>query len=198
MRELLAVHAMWNEFVSQRQDQVGQGAPGLSGQWTGETAVDLSENDSEVDEQTTFPVAASPTEPVAANPAVAASKPKPNAPVQPAVSGEGLMPTYTGRIYLMFNASLTREGLESVWDAVEEGAGSGVIVDTRLVSQDDGVQVTLDLDNGNLDVAAFLRRLPGAEITPQAKDRRKVAWPATGIGINQIAGSRPASRIAAA
>ena len=64
----------------------------------------------------------------------------------------------------MFEAALTREGMESVWDAVEEAAGSGVIIDTRLVSQDDGVQVTLDLDKTTLDVAAFLRRLPGAEI----------------------------------
>ena len=76
----------------------------------------------------------------------------------------------------MFDASLTREGLELVWDAVEEAAGSGVIVDTRLVSQDNGVQVTLDLDKTTLDVAAFLRRLTGAELAPIAEDRLKAAW----------------------
>ena len=78
----------------------------------------------------------------------------------------------------MFDASLAREDLELVWDAVEEAAGSGVIVDTRLVSQDEGVQVTLDLDETTLDVPAFLRRLRGAELAPIAEDRLKVAWTA--------------------
>lgn len=117
-----------------------------------------------------------------------------NTLVRPVAAGAEVARTYTGRVYLMFDASLTREGLESVWDAVEEAAGSGVIVDTRLVSQDAGVQVTLDLDNSTLDVAAFRRRLSGAEITPLADDRLKVAWPAAGIGINQTVASRPAYR----
>ena len=94
----------------------------------------------------------------------------------------------------MFEAALTREGMESVWDAVEEAAGSGVIIDTRLVSQDDGVQVTLDLDNTTLDVAAFLRRLPGAEIKVIAEDRLKVAWPANGVGVNRTGASHSGSR----
>ena len=54
-----------------------------------------------------------------------------------------------------------------------------MIVDTRLVSQDIGVQVTLDLDDSRLDLAAFLRRLPGAELTPIAEDRLQVAWSST-------------------
>lgn len=73
-----------------------------------------------------------------------------------------------------------------------------LIVDTRLVSQEVGVQVTLDLDNSRLDLAALLRRLPGAELTPIAEDRLQVAWSSAGIGINQIVGSRPASRDIAA
>ena len=62
---------------------------------------------------------------------------------------------------------------------MEEAADAGVIVDTRLVSQDIGVQVTLDLDDSRLDLAAFLRRLPGAELTPIAEDRLQVAWSST-------------------
>ena len=113
-----------------------------------------------------------------AEPVVPAPEPMQNTPVRPVVSLAGPARTYTGRAYLMFDASLTREDLESVWDAVEEAAGSGVIVATRLVSQDVGVQVTLDLDRTTLDVAAFLHRRPGAEITPMAEDWLKVAWPA--------------------
>ena len=46
------------------------------------------------------------------------------------------------------------------------------------MSQEEGVQVTLDLDGTTLDVAAFLRRLRGAEMAPIAEDRLKVAWTA--------------------
>lgn len=49
---------------------------------------------------------------------------------------------YTGRAYLMFDAELTHEGLESAWDAIEDSSKSGVIVDTRIVSIEDGLQVT--------------------------------------------------------
>ena len=59
---------------------------------------------------------------------------------------------------------------------MEEAAGAGVIFNTRLVSQDDGVQVTPDLDKTTLDVAAFLRRFQGSEITSIAQDRLQVAW----------------------
>ena len=101
-----------------------------------------------------------------------------DAPARSVASNSGPARTYGGRIYLMFDSSLTQEGLESVWDAVEEAANTGVIVDTRLVSRDEGVQVTLDLDESRLDVAAFLQRLPGAELIPMSQDRLKVAWPA--------------------
>jgi len=99
-----------------------------------------------------------------------------DAPARPVASDPGLARTYGGRIYLMFDSSLTQEGLESVWDAVEEAANTGVIVDTRLVSRDAGVQVTLDLDESRLNIAAFLQRLPGAELEPISQDRLKVAW----------------------
>ena len=103
---------------------------------------------------------------------------KRNSPARPVVSNAGLAQTYTGRVYLMFDALLSREDLEVVWDAVEEAAGPGVIVDTRLVSQNDGVQVTLDLGETTLEVAAFRRRLRGAELAPIADDRLKVVWTA--------------------
>ena len=83
----------------------------------------------------------------------------------------------SGRVYLMLDASLSKEGLESVWDAVEEAADTGVIVDTRLLSVKEGVQVTLDLEQTVLDVDAFLRRLPGAELSLITEDKLKVAWP---------------------
>lgn len=41
-------------------------------------------------------------------------EPTRNTPVGPAVSGGGLTRTYTGRLYLIFYASLDREGLELV------------------------------------------------------------------------------------
>ena len=129
-----------------------------------------------------------------AQPAVAVLEPMPNTPSRPVIAGAGLAQTCTGRVYLMFEAALTREASESVWDAVEEAAGSGVIIDTRLVSQDDGVQVTLDLDKTTLDVAAFLGRLPGAEIKVIAEDRLKVVWPANGVGVNPTGASHPGSR----
>ena len=111
-------------------------------------------------------------------PASAVPDLKRNSPARPVVSNAGLAQTYTGRVYLMFDALLSREDLEVVWDAVEEAAGPGVIVDTRLVSQNDGVQVTLDLGETTLEVAAFRRRLRGAELAPIADDRLKVVWTA--------------------
>ena len=79
---------------------------------------------------------------------------------------------------MMFDASLSQDGLESVWDAVEEAAETGVIVDTLLVSRDEGVQMTLDIHDTSKDVTAFLQRLPGAELIPIASDRLRVALPA--------------------
>ena len=38
--------------------------------------------------------------------------------------------------------------------------------------------MTLDLDGTTLDVAAFLRRLRGAELAAITDDRLKVAWTA--------------------
>ncbi len=84
---------------------------------------------------------------------------------------------YTGRVYLMFDANLTQDVLEAVWDAIEESSEVGAIVDTRLVSQEEGVQMTLDLRESQLDISAVRARLPGAELAPMGEDRLRVSWP---------------------
>ena len=162
MAELIAVHAMWDGLASPgpRPTELVEKPNQKAGILTG--------NPKTID-------SAAPKQP---EPPVAAPKPVQKPAVQPVVFGSGLAKTYTGRVYLMFDASLNREGLQSVWDAVEEAAGPGVIVDTRLVSQEEGVQVTLDLEKSDLDVVVLLRRLPGAEMVPIAKDRLNVAWTA--------------------
>ncbi len=85
--------------------------------------------------------------------------------------------TYSGRIYLMFPSSLGQEEQESVWDALEEVAGSGAIVDRRLVSREAGIQFTLELRNRVLAVADSMKRLRGAGLEALEPDRLKVNWP---------------------
>ena len=46
--------------------------------------------------------------------------------------------SYSGRIYLMFPATLTQDELESAWDNLEEVAGIGTINDHRLISRQEG------------------------------------------------------------
>ena len=83
---------------------------------------------------------------------------------------------YTVRVYLMFDANLKQEVLEAVWDVIEESAEVGAIMDTRLVSQEEGVQMTLDLRASQLDISAVRARLPGSEFAPIAEDRLRVTW----------------------
>ncbi len=85
--------------------------------------------------------------------------------------------TYSGRIYLMFPSSLGQEEQESVWDVLEEVAGSGAIVDRRLVSREAGIQFTLELRNRVLSVEDLRKRLPGAGLEALEEDRLKVDWP---------------------
>ena len=124
--------------------------------------------------------AVSASEPQAVTPAVPepelALEPEQSAPVASSAPAPALAKSYSGRVYMMFDASVNQETLAFVWDAVEEAAGRGVIVDTRLVSQEEGVQLTLDLADAPLDIEAFLQRLPGAELSPLAEDRIKVVW----------------------
>lgn len=88
--------------------------------------------------------------------------------------------SYSGRIYLMFPASLTQDQLESVWDSLEEVTGSGSISDHRLISRQDGVQFTLELGNKDLVIDRLLKQMPGAGLTPLAGDRLRIDWPRQG------------------
>ncbi|MEE8465835.1 MAG: hypothetical protein V3S68_05105 [Dehalococcoidia bacterium] len=183
IQELLAVHAMWDGLASHRQRASAQPDAKAAGESVYEPVhrapakpmemPDREASGFSVDNQEKNPDGLTQEEPP-----VAVPEPVQSSRARPVVFGAGLAKTYGGRVYLMFDPSLTREGLQSVWDAVEEAAGSGFIVDTRLVSQEDGVQVTLDLDETKLDVGTFLRRLPGAQMVPIAKDRLSVAWTA--------------------
>ena len=97
-----------------------------------------------------------------------ASEPEPSSPVPE---------TYSGRVYLMFPATLTQDQLESVWDSLEEVGGSGSISDHRLVSRQDGVQFTLELGNKDLVVDRLRKQMPGAGLTALAADRLGIDWP---------------------
>jgi len=84
--------------------------------------------------------------------------------------------SYTGRFFLMFPASLSQDSLESVWDFLEEVAGPGTIADMRLVSQDAGVQFTMELGAREMRLDDLRRRIPNAELVPLAADRLRVNW----------------------
>lgn len=84
--------------------------------------------------------------------------------------------SYTGRLYLMFSASLSQDSLESVWDFLEDVGGPGSIVDMRLVSREAGVQFTMELGAKELGLAELQRRIPKAELVPVDADRIKVNW----------------------
>ena len=110
-------------------------------------------------------------EPSAASPTPAAAQPPP-APV-----GAPPAATYTGRIYLMFPSSLSQGRLESVWEVLEQVAGSGKITDTRLISRDAGIQFTLDLGNHELNIEALKSKFPDAQVSALEEDRLSIDWP---------------------
>ena len=105
--------------------------------------------------------------------------PQPEAPAAPAEEEPGLAvpDTYSGRVYLMFPSSLGQDELGSVWEILEEVAGSGAIVDNRLVSREAGIQFTLDLGKKVLSVEGLQKRMPGAGLRALEEDRLKVDWP---------------------
>ena len=94
-----------------------------------------------------------------------------NEPVKP------LPESYSGRVYLMFSAALDQDALGTVWEALDEVAGSGAIVDNRLVSDEAGIQFTLELGNKVLSVDRLRNRMAGAAFVALAEDRLKVDWP---------------------
>jgi len=85
--------------------------------------------------------------------------------------------SYSGRVYLMFSAALDQDALGTVWEALDEVAGSGAIVDNRLVSEEAGIQFTLELGNKVLSVDRLRNRMAGAAFVALAEDRLKVDWP---------------------
>ena len=88
--------------------------------------------------------------------------------------------SYSGRVYLMFPASLNQDDLESVWESLEEVAGNGTISDHRLISRQDGIQFTLELGNKNLVVEQLQKRMPGAMLNALADDRLRIDLPSRG------------------
>ena len=112
-------------------------------------------------------------------PPVAVPPPAAQAPPQPPPAPVGAPPavTYTGRIYLMFPSSLSQGRLESVWEALDQVAGSGVITDTRLISREAGIQFTLDLGNHELDIEALKSKFPDAQVSAMEEDRLRIDWP---------------------
>ena len=80
----------------------------------------------------------------------------------------------------MFPATLAQGELESVWEILEEVAGSGTISDNRLISREQGVQFTLELGNKNLEVEQLLKRMSGTKFNALAADRLKIDWPSRG------------------
>ena len=111
-------------------------------------------------------------EPVAVSPAPTESPPPASAPV-----GAAPAATYTGRIYLMFPSSLSQGRLESVWEVLDQVAGSGNITDTRLVSREAGIQFTLDLGNHELNIEALKNKFPDAQVSAMEEDRIRIDWP---------------------
>ena len=118
-------------------------------------------------------------------PQSAASAPEPSgqttesAPTAPSDDTPSLtLPeSYSGRVYFMFPGTLDQDQVGMVWEALDEVAGSGAIVDSRLVSREEGVQFTLELGNNVLELEALKKKMPGAELTALMKDRLKVDWP---------------------
>ena len=77
----------------------------------------------------------------------------------------------------MFPATLDQDALGTVWEALDEVAGSGAIVDNRLVSDEAGIQFTLELGNKVLSMDRLRSRMAGAAFVALAEDRLKVNWP---------------------
>ncbi len=100
--------------------------------------------------------------------------------LSPGSEAEPSMPlpeSYSGKVYLMFPSTLDQDQVGSVWEVLDDIAGSGAIVDSRLVSREDGVQFTLELGSKTLTLEAIKKKMPGAEMTALKEDRLKINWP---------------------
>ena len=97
--------------------------------------------------------------------------------LQPRPPGSPPAANYTGRIYLMSPSSLSQGRLESVWEVLDQVAGSGNITDTRLVSRQAGVQFTPDLGVGELNIDALQSKFSDATMVALEEGRLRIEWP---------------------
>ena len=65
----------------------------------------------------------------------------------------------------------------SVWEVLDQVAGSGNSTDTRLVSRQAGVQFTPDLGSGELNIDALQSKFSDAIIVALEEDRLRIEWP---------------------
>ena len=77
----------------------------------------------------------------------------------------------------MFPSSLSQGRLESVWEVLDQMAGSGNITDTRLISREAGIQFTLDLGNHELNIEALKNEFSDAQVSAMEEDRIRIDWP---------------------
>ena len=77
----------------------------------------------------------------------------------------------------MFPSPLDQDQIGSVWGVLGDIAGSGAIVDSRLVSREEGVQFALELGSKTLTLEAIKKKIPGTEMTTLKEDRLKINWP---------------------
>ena len=77
----------------------------------------------------------------------------------------------------MFPSSLSQGRLESVWEVLDQVAGSGNITDTRLVSREAGIQFSLDLGNHELNIEALKNEFSDAQVSAMEEDRIRIDWP---------------------
>lgn len=123
------------------------------------------------------PAHTAPEPPAASTPGSAEVSDDALAPGSEAVPSIPLPESYSGKIYLMFPSTLDQDQVGSVWEVLDDIMGSGAIVDSRLVSREEGVQFTLELGSKTLTLGAIKKKMPGAEMTALKEDRLKINWP---------------------
>jgi len=64
----------------------------------------------------------------------------------------------------------------SVWEVLGDIVGSGAIVDSRLVSREEGVQFALELGSKTLTLEAIKKKIPDTEMTTLKEDSLKINW----------------------
>ena len=78
---------------------------------------------------------------------------------------------------MMSPSSLSLGRLESVWEVLDQVAGSGNSIDTHLVSRQADAQFTPDLGSGELNIDALQSKFSDATIVALEEDRLRIEWP---------------------